>query len=288
MKQNKIIIGVIILSLMIVPAVCQSSKAIRVLIDTVLVFDSNTSLTEAKNKTLAFARECAIKKAVPEEVMTSSVLTDLRAESGRQAQEQTAINIFAISTQAGYIIEEKVVLSEPKFANDILHYRLKLKALVEPTRGERDPALSLELSVNRNVLKDGDPLFITAKSSADGYLYLFDFLADNSVLLMFPNPISPDNAIKAGIPLQIPTAAEQKKGVYYKVQADPNKPVTAEAIFGVFCKNRIAEIDKFQTVRKDFVVLSAGEQSFTDFQKWLVRVPLSQRIEKVIPIQIFK
>jgi hypothetical protein len=105
---------------------------------------------------------------------------------------------------------------------------------------------------------------------------------------MFPNPISPDNAIKAGVPLRIPTAAEQKRGISYKVQADSNKLVTAEAIFGVFCKNRIAEIDKFQTVRKDFVVLSAGEQSFTDFQKWLVRVPLSQRVEKVIPIQIFK
>jgi len=220
--------------------------------------------------------------------MTSSVLTDLRAESGRQAMEQTAINLFAISTQAGYIVDEKVIMAAPTFEKEMLIYRIKLQALVEPTQGERNPALSLDLSVNRNVLKSGERLVITAKSSENGYLYLFDFLADNSVLLMFPNPISPDNAIKAGIPLQIPTANEQKKGISYKVQADPNKPVTAEAIFGVFCKNRIAEIDNFQTVRKDFTVLSTGEQSFTDFQKWLVRVPLSQRVEKVIPIQIFK
>jgi len=220
--------------------------------------------------------------------MTSSVLTDLRAESGRQAMEQTAINLFAISTQAGYIVDEKVIIATPTFEKEMLIYRIKLQALVEPTQGERNPALSLDLSINRNVLKSGERLVVTAKSSENGYLYLFDFLADNSVLLMFPNPISPDNAIKAGIPLQIPTAVEQKKGIFYKVQADPNKPVTAEAIFGVFCKNRIAEIDNFQTVRKDFTVLSAGEQSFTDFQKWLVRVPLSQRVEKVIPIQIFK
>jgi hypothetical protein len=243
---------------------------------------------EAKNKTLAFARECAIKKAVPEEVLTSSVLTDLRAESGRQAVEQTAINIFAISSQAGYIVEENIIAAKPVFENELLKYQVKLKAVVEPTRGERNPALSLDLSVNRNVLKSGEQLVITARSSENGYLYLFDFLADNSVLLMFPNPISPDNAIKANRPLQIPTATEQKRGIAYTVQADPNRPVTAEAIYGVFCINRIAEIDKFQTVRKDFTVLSAGEQSFTDFQKWLVRVPLSQRVEKVIPIQIFK
>ncbi len=266
----------------------QSVTATRVVIDTTMVFDSHISIAEAKNKTLAFARECAIKKIVPEEVMTSSVLTDLRAESGRQAMEQTAINLFAISTQAGYIVDEKVIMAAPTFEKEMLIYRIKLQALVEPTQGERNPALSLDLSVNRNVLKSGERLVITAKSSENGYLYLFDFLADNSVLLMFPNPISPDNAIKAGIPLQIPTANEQKKGISYKVQADPNKPVTAEAIFGVFCKNRIAEIDNFQTVRKDFTVLSTGEQSFTDFQKWLVRVPLSQRVEKVIPIQIFK
>jgi hypothetical protein len=266
----------------------QSVTATRVVIDTTMVFDSHISIAEAKNKTLAFARECAIKKIVPEEVMTSSVLTDLRAESGRQAMEQTAINLFAISTQAGYIVDEKVIIATPTFEKEMLIYRIKLQALVEPTQGERNPALSLDLSINRNVLKSGERLVVTAKSSENGYLYLFDFLADNSVLLMFPNPISPDNAIKAGIPLQIPTAVEQKKGIFYKVQADPNKPVTAEAIFGVFCKNRIAEIDNFQTVRKDFTVLSAGEQSFTDFQKWLVRVPLSQRVEKVIPIQIFK
>jgi len=288
MPNRKIILGAFLLWLTGSSGFGQSATAISVLIDTIMVFDSHISVAEAKNKTLAFARECAIKKVVPEEVMTSSVLTDLRAESGRQALEQTAINIFAISTQAGYIVDEKVILAAPAFEKEMLKYRVKLQALVEPTQGERNPALSLDLTVNRNVLQSGEQLIITARSSTDGYLYLFDFLADNSVLLMFPNPISADNTIKAGTPLLIPTAAEQKKGISYKVQADPNKPVTAEAIFGVFCKNRIAEIDKFQTVRKDFTVLSAGEQSFTDFQKWLVRVPLSQRIEKIIPIQIFK
>jgi hypothetical protein len=38
----------------------------------------------------------------------------------------------------------------------LLKYQVKLKAVVEPTRGERNPALSLDLSVNRNVLKSGE------------------------------------------------------------------------------------------------------------------------------------
>ncbi|MFH1213127.1 MAG: DUF4384 domain-containing protein [Candidatus Neomarinimicrobiota bacterium] len=287
MFKNVLTTGVFLFFLTPNPGFGQSST-IKVAVDTAMVFDSHISVAEAKNKTLAFARECAIKMAVPEEVMTSSVLTDLRAETGRQAQEQTAINIFAISTQVGFIVDEKIITAAPAFENEMLKYHVKLQATVEPTRGERNPSLSLDLSVNRNVLKSGEPLIITAKSTENGYLYLFDFLADNSVLMMFPNPISPDNSIRADIPLQIPTANEQKKGISYKVQADPNKNVTAEAIFGVFCKNRIAEIDKFQTVRKDFTVFTAGQESFTNFQKWLVRVPLSQRVEKVVPIQIFK
>ncbi|HPC35231.1 MAG TPA: hypothetical protein P5268_06120 [Candidatus Marinimicrobia bacterium] len=56
MPQNKIIIALIILSLATVSGFSQSPKAVRVLVDTVLVFDGNTSLAEAKNKTLAFAR----------------------------------------------------------------------------------------------------------------------------------------------------------------------------------------------------------------------------------------
>ena len=266
----------------------QKSQAIWVEVDTVRVFDSNTTPAEARHKTLTLARECAIKKAIPEEVLTSSVFSDLRAESGQQAQEQTAINIFAISTQAGVITEEKILIAKPEILEDLIRYRVRLQAQVAPIIGQRNPALKLDLKINNNVFKSGDRLVITATSTQEGYLYLFNFLADNSVLMMFPNHISMDNSVKARQPLTIPTLAEQKQGVVYKVQADPKRTVTAEAIFGVFCTTPIAEFDRFQALQKGHTIFSAGDESFTRFQRGLAEVPLNQRCETALPIQIFK
>lgn len=262
--------------------------AIPVVVDTFKVFDKNISIAEAENRTLSFARECAIKKAIPEQVATTSLFSDLRGEAGKIAVEQTAISIFAVSTQAGYIIEEKIEYAKPVFEKNTLQYNVRLRAKIEPNKGERNPALSLELEPTNNFLKEGETLVISGKASVDGYLYLFDFLSDNTILLMFPNPLTKNNFIKANTRFQIPTEEESKRGIQYKVVANPNVKITAEAIFGVFCINPIAGIDQFVGLKPGFVLFSGGSESYTKFQQWLVNVPLSQRTEKAVPIQIVK
>ncbi|MFA4838898.1 MAG: DUF4384 domain-containing protein [Candidatus Neomarinimicrobiota bacterium] len=284
--MNRILlVGLCLLSLL---SFNRSRAAIPVVVDTFKVFDESVPPLEAKNRTLAFARECAIQKAVPELVATSSLISDMRAEVGKTGEEQTSFSIFAISSQAGYIVDETVLPIEMKPGNGVIRYNVKLKAKVEPTKGERNPSIALDLQAKSNYLHDGEQLILTAKSSVDGYLYLFYFLSDNTVLLMFPNFISKDNFCKANVPVQIPTPEDQKRGLRYVVSAIPGRKVTAENIFGVFCVNKIAGIDQFVGVKQGMALVTGGDESFTDFQKWLANVPLSQRTEKAVPIHIVK
>ncbi len=265
----------------------QENTAIWVTVDTSKFFEDTESFATAKQKTLDFARQCALQKAIPEEVAITSLLTDFSGQSGDISEEQTTYSIFALSSVSGYVTKQKIELTKiAGFENNVFEYRVRLKAKVQPTTGERNPAISFELQVKNNFIKDGGKLVVLAKPSVDGYLYLFNFMADNSVLLMLPNRYMKDNFIKANKWLRFPP--ENTFNCFVGLM--PGTEMTAETIFGVFCVNPIADIDKFQQAqpRSNLPGIILPEDSFVNFQKWLSNVPLSQRVEKAVKINIVK
>lgn len=265
----------------------QDDSAIWVTVDTSKFFEDTESFASAKQKTLDFARQCALQKAIPEEVAITSLLTDFSGQSGDIYEEQTTYSIFALSSVSGYITEQKIESAKiAGFENNIFEYRVRLRAKIQPTTGERNPAISLEIQVKNNFIKDGGKLVVMAKPSIDGYLYLFDFMADNSVLLMLPNQYMKDNFIKANKWLRFPP--ENTFNCFVGLM--PGAEMTTETIFGVFCVNPIADIDKFQQAqpRSNLPGIILSEDGFVNFQKWLSNVPLSQRVEKSVKINIVK
>lgn len=266
----------------------QSSSLKWVIVDTTLTFSLNVPPAEARNQTLALARQEALRRAVPEEVLDVSLLTDMQAQTGKTLEEQTAKSIFALSTRAGMIVEEQIVEDTPEIRKKLLYYRIRLKAGVQPVQGQRDPALDFQLTVNNTNLRDGEKLVITAQANRDGYLYVFEFLSDNSVQLMFPNGFAKQNLIKANQRFTLPTPSELAQGIAYKVVARKDVKVTNEVIYAVFSLQPIAGWEKFTQIQQGYVNWTAGDESFTQFQRWLLRIPLDQRVEREIPIHIIK
>ena len=265
----------------------QEDSAIWVTVDTSKFYEDTESIAGAKQRTIEFARQCALQKVIPEEVAITSLLTDFIGQTGDISEEQTTYSIFALSSVSGYITEQEVELAKiAGIENNVFEYRVRLKAKIRPTTGERNPSISLDLKLKDNIIKDGKKLFIKAKSSVDGYLYLFDFMADNSVLLILPNKHLKDNFIKAKKWIQIPP--KETFNIY--VGLIPGTEMTTETIYGVFCINPIADIDKFQQAqpRSDYPGVIISKSSFVDFQKWLSNVPLSQRVERAVKISIVK
>ncbi|MEE9162758.1 MAG: DUF4384 domain-containing protein [Candidatus Neomarinimicrobiota bacterium] len=257
------------------------------LVDTAMVFPGSLPPEQARQRTLQAARAAGLEQALPAKVSFTSLLSDIMDETAGAAFERSTWSTFALSSATGLIVDEKI-LSEQllPMEGSAYRYRVVLDARVEPVRGERDPSLHLELDVNERLLEDGDAIIVRAKASAAGYLYVFYFLSDNSVMLLFPNTVMAENTVSAGQWLELPSAQDRARGLQLRVTALPNVATTNETIYAVFSRQPIADLSRLSTVTEGYVSFTAGDKSFTDFQRWLAEIPLGQRVERAVQLHI--
>ncbi len=257
------------------------------LVDTALVFPGTVSPEEARQQVLQTARAAGLEQALPPTVSFTSLLSDIMDETAGVAYEKATWSTFALSSVTGHLVDEKIMATDLRpLEGGAFSYRMVLEARVVPVRGERDPSLRLDLEVNERLLQAGDELVVRTRANRDGYIYLFDFLSDNTVLLMFPNAMMTDNSVSAGEWLEIPTQQERARGLHYRVAGDPDAPTTNETVYAVFTRQPIADLSGLMSVPEGYVSFSAGDESFTDFQRWLVEIPLSQRVERAVQLHI--
>lgn len=257
------------------------------LVDTTLVFPATTAPRQARQTTLQAARTAGLERALPPEVSMTSLLSDVMDETMGAAYEKSTWSTFALSSVVGHVVDEKILSEELlPLESGVYRYRIALEARVVPVVGDRDPSLGLELTVNERLLADGDELIIRARASQPGYIYLFNFLGDNSVTLLFPNRIMTEGKLEANRWLEIPTSQERARGIRYRVAADPDLATTTETLFALFSRQPIAELGSLISVEANYVKFSAGDASFTRFQRWLSKIPLSQRVEKALQLHI--
>ncbi len=257
------------------------------LIDTTLVFPATIAPRQARQTTLQAARTTGLERALPAEISMTSLLSDVMDETAGAAYEKSTWSTFALSSVAGHLVDEKILAEELlPLASGAYRYRVALEARVVPVVGQRDPSLGLELTVNERLLSDGDELIIRARASRPGYIYLFNFLGDNSVMLLYPNRIMTEAKLQANRWLEIPTSQERAQGIRYRVAADPDLATTTETLFALFSRQPIAELGSLISVEANYIRFSAGDESFTRFQRWLSSIPLNQRVEKALQLHI--
>lgn len=81
-----------------------------------------------------------------------------------------------------------------------------LDAGAAPERRTRDIALSPRVTRSRRRL--GDLIRLSLTASRDCYVYVFDIGTTGKITLLFPNQYSPDNRLRAGMPVVLPTATD--------------------------------------------------------------------------------
>ncbi|UCH10053.1 MAG: DUF4384 domain-containing protein [Fidelibacterota bacterium] len=259
------------------------------LVDTSLVFPGSVSPARARQEVLQTARAAGMEQALPAKISFTSLLSDIMDETAGVAYEKSTWSTFALSSVTGHLVDEKILSADlSPMEGNAYRYRIVMEARVVPVKGERDPALRLELEVNERLLTEWDELIIRARPSADGYLYVFDFLSDNSVMLMFPNAAMEDNEVSSGEWLEMPTRQERARGLHYRVAGDPDALTTNETIYAVFTRRPIADLSGLIHVPEGYASFSAGDASFTDFQRWLAEIPLGQRVERAVQLHIVK
>lgn len=254
---------------------------VRVVVDTFRVFNDSVSLQQAREQTLAFAREVALQKSLPVDVTINTLFTDMYVERNANFDEQAAKSIFMLSSSAGRFQSEKVLEEYPVFdqASHSLRYHIRYQAEVIRQPRAYNSAYDLKVSLSNTLLRDGERFEVAATANSDGWLYIFDFLPDQSVTLAFPTRLFPDNRIEAWEPWRQQLAAAIL----------PDRDVCVETLYFVFSADPISGWEDFcANVSPSDYALSGGEDSFIQFQTWLGRGDPSKRVEKLAQLHIYK
>jgi len=254
-----------------------------VTVDSVFFYPTSVSIDEAKKESLNRCRKIAVEKVVPKKTLIAGNAILEKMESDGQYRENAAFTSFHTSTSVGYIIEEKILASNPQsFTDNGFNYHISYTAAVEIPQGERDPGMSLELWSQSKSLNDGEALFLYAKSSMNGFVYIFHFMPDQSVEMLFPNQYLPDNQLVKNEPEKFP----KNENVKIRLTSLPGQPITTETFYAIFCKSEIPEMKIIVQISENEGRLSAGDESFQQFQSLLAQIPLSLRTEAAVQVLV--
>jgi len=253
-----------------------------------LPFSNTVSFSQAKKELLQYLRNEAVSKKVPPTVEVTSLLTDMMSESNGVANEQSAWSGFFKSTVSGVITDEEILIDGfPKEIKNGYEKTMKLKAYVEPVSGQRDPGFYVDVQLENNMLKAGDELAFSVTPSKDCYLYVFNLMADQNIMLMLPNEYFTENYIKGGTTMEIPDPAIRKYQKF-RVAPIPGHEITSESIYIVCTKESVQMIDNLPMIGTSVNVFSDKSQDFIKLQRWLTNIPLDQRIEKNLIYHVSK
>ena len=242
-------------------------------------FAKSKSMDQAEQELLQLLRNDAISKKVPTNVVVTSLLSDVTSESGGKASEQTAWSGFFRSTVSGLITAEKILFNRLQEEENGFSIAMGLKAYVEPVKGQRDPGFYVDIMLENNRLISGDELAFSVTPSKDCYVYVFNLMADQNVMLMFPNEFLKENYVKGKSTLQIPDP-EIRRYIKFRVSPMPGEEITSENIYIVCTKEEVSVVRDLPKIGKSFKVFSGNSQSFVKLQRWLTNIPLNQRVEK--------
>ena len=242
-------------------------------------FSNSVSPDRAKQELLQILRNKAVSKKVPPNVEVSQLLTDVMSESEGSTSEQTAWSGFFKHTVSGVITAEQILID--RLDQDESGYKktIRIKAYVEPVRGQRDAGFYIDVALENNLLKAGDELAFSVTPSKDCYLYVFNLMADQNIMLMLPNEYFEDNFIKGGTTMQIPDPVIRKYRKF-RVAPMPGEDLTSESVYIVCTKEEVPAIRDLPQIGTAIQVFSGKSQDFVKLQRWLTNIPLNQRVEK--------
>ncbi|MDD2230010.1 MAG: DUF4384 domain-containing protein [Candidatus Cloacimonetes bacterium] len=255
-------------------------KYISVEIDTSQAFPISVSVEQARSKTLQLVRQLAMEKALPQDVNLSSFTSSQYVEKNFQFDERIATSIFMNCSSSGRIISEEISNDYPYFPkkSQVYRYFMKYKAKILPLEIAYNPSIDMNVKLSKTLLKDKEEFSLTVTPNQDGYLYLFDYLPDNSVAMVFPTLRFPANVLKSG------EAWQQKLTAVIA----PDAEHSIETLYFVFSLEPIAGWESFKSNLSDTeLVFNAGEESFMLFQKWLGKSDPMKRLEKMAQLHIF-
>ena len=252
-------------------------------------FSDYDTRPKAKEIMLRKLRNEAVNKKVGTTVEVTQLLTDVMSATGNESFEQSAWSGFFRSTVSGIITDYEQLAYKDSSLGEGKGFILALeyKFYVEPVTGQRDPGFWMDSELENDMLKEGGDLVIRLRPSKDAYVYIFNLMADNNAMLMFPNDYMTENFISAEAELVVPDPKIQKY-VSFIVGTMPGQKITSESVYIICTKQKVPVIESLPRIGQSMQVFSGNSKNFIELQRWLTGIPLDQRVEKALLYHVSK
>lgn len=209
----------------------------------------------------------------------------VKAESMGSQDNSNYFSVFSElskSTTSGRIVAEDVLGKTVAIENDNPVYTVKIRAKVAKDLGEPDPSFSVHLRLDKDIYYDrgspdlNDAVMFSVTASENCYIYLFDIMANDSVLLLIPNQYFTDNYYSAA---DGPAAFQEKLEklpIKLRVGLPPGKDISTEMLYLVALKKKVDFYSPHMTSGA-LGIIPTYRSALLDLQKWLVRIPQNLR-----------
>ncbi len=262
------------------------------LVSTGHCYSTEVTPEEGWRRALQDAESNAIRTALG--ITVSGNTFQLTSESMKGDKPTDYLSTFSelnTTTTSGRIIAEQIIDSSLTTEGNLPVYAIKIRATVAKDKGEPDPGFQAEIHLDKDVYYDrgdidrNDAVAFSISATMDCYLYIFDIMANDSVMLIMPNVYFKDNFY---------SAAEGKEGFDKKlaklpydlrVGLPPKKELTTEMIYVVALKKKI-DFHSSNMTEESSGILPTYQSAILDMQKWLVRIPQDLRTTASAPFTI--
>lgn len=261
---------------------------------------SNTAVTEgfasmaemnqpqARTAALNEARAEAVRIVAGIKIQSENI--GIKSES-MQGEKSLSMQDFFASVNRdvayGHVVQEEVLEEGPVTFASIpgkppqLYYKVKIRAQVEIEQGEPDPTFSLEVKTNKTIYRENETMTIDIKPTRDCYIYVFNIMANDSLVVLFPNLYMQNNKLKADSTLHL-----MPEGLSLQVSLLPGMQRATELIYVVATKQRCKFVPEWSD--EDEVFRSAATKSFAfiELPRWLANIPPNKRTDRVVAYEI--
>ncbi len=255
-------------------------------------FASMAAMTQPQARTAALneARAEAVRIIAGVKIQSENI--GIKSESMQDGKTISMQDFFASVNRDvayGHVVNEEVLEEGPVTYTNIpgkppqLYYRVKIRAQVALEQGEPDPTFSLEVKTNKTIYRENETMTIDIKATQNCYVYVFNIMANDSLVILFPNLYMQNNRLKADSTLHL-----MPEGLSLQVSLLPGMQRATELIYVVATKQRY----KFapECSDEDQVLRSTATQGFAfiELPRWLANIPPDQRTDRVVAYEIYR
>ncbi|MDZ7360384.1 MAG: DUF4384 domain-containing protein [candidate division KSB1 bacterium] len=255
-----------------------------------LALMENLTPQQARTAALNEARAEAVRIVAGVKIRSESI--GVRSES-MQEGKTTALQDFFASVNRdvayGHVVRQEILSEGTVTLATIagkppqVYYKVRIRAHVAVEQGEPDPTFSLQVKTNKDIYRENELMTIDIKATQDCYVYVFNVMANDSLLVLFPNLYMQDNRLKADSTLHL-----MPKGLSLQVSLLPGMQRATELIYVVATRQRYKFAPEWR--EEDEALRSTVTKSFAfiELPRWLANIPPDQRTDRVAAYEVYR